>query len=70
MLSLLMPLINVGGALFLFLAAAVGAGLIYFASALWKGGGNRRAWGMYRYSSLYLALIFTALILDTLVLNP
>jgi protoheme IX farnesyltransferase len=40
--------------------------LCYFAWQLLRQGGNKPAWMMYRYSSLYLALIFSALVVDTL----
>jgi heme O synthase-like polyprenyltransferase len=30
-------------------------------------GGNKPAWRMYRYSSMYLALLFAALVVDALV---
>jgi heme O synthase-like polyprenyltransferase len=30
-------------------------------------GGNKLAWRLYRYSSMYLALLFAALVIDALV---
>jgi protoheme IX farnesyltransferase len=66
-LTLLLPLAGAGGALFLVLAAVFGAGFLAFAWRLWSQGGNRLAHGLYRYSSMYLALIFAALVVDTLV---
>lgn len=67
-LTLLLPLVNLGGYFFLIIAFALGSFLILFAWRLWKYGGNRAAWGMYRYSSMYLAFIFASLIFETLVL--
>jgi protoheme IX farnesyltransferase len=52
--------------IYLVAAAILGAGLLVQAMRLWRRGGNRSAWGMYRYSSIYLALLFAALIADTL----
>ncbi len=65
-LTLLLPVAGLGGWVFLVAAMALGAPLVGNAWRLWRGGGNRNAWRMYRYSSLYLALIFGALVLDTL----
>ena len=66
-LTLLLPLAGAGGALFLISAAVFGLGFVAFAWRLWTHGGNRLAHGLYRYSSMYLALIFAALVVDTLV---
>ena len=66
-LTLLLPLAGVGGALFLIAAVPLGLGFVVFAWRLWKHGGNRPAYGLYRYSSMYLALLFAALVVDTLV---
>jgi protoheme IX farnesyltransferase len=67
-LTILLPLVDLGSYFYLISAITLGAVLIIFAWRLWLKGGNRAAWGMYRYSSMYLALIFGALIIDTLVL--
>jgi protoheme IX farnesyltransferase len=64
--TLLLPLASLGGYLFLFFATLLGGLLIYFAWKLWRTEGNKAAWGMYRFSSMYLALIFIALVVDTL----
>ncbi len=66
-LTLLMPLVEVGGALFLPVALLLGGGLIIYAWRLWRDGGERLAWQMYRYSSLYLALIFGAMVAGTVI---
>jgi len=65
-LTLLLPPAGVGGAGFVVAAAAFGLRFVAFAWRLWKNGGNRLAYGLYRYSSMYLALIFVALVVDTL----
>ena len=65
-LTLLLPLAGVGGAGFVLAAAAFGLGFIAFAWRLWRLGGHRLAYGLYRYSSMYLALIFAAMVVDTL----
>jgi protoheme IX farnesyltransferase len=59
-------LANLGGSFYFVIAVLLGGFLVHFAIRLWRQGGNRQAWGMYRYSSTYLALIFIALVADTL----
>jgi len=66
-LTLLLPLFGLGGSLYLLGATGLGGWLLLTAWRLWKQGGNRFAWKMYRFSSLYLALWFVVLMLDRLV---
>ncbi|NIM94321.1 MAG: hypothetical protein GTO18_11525 [Anaerolineales bacterium] len=66
-LTLLLPIIGLGSFFFLVSAFALGFGFIAYAWRLWRVGGNRVAWGMYQYSSGYLALIFVILVLDTIL---
>ncbi|MGH2625891.1 MAG: UbiA family prenyltransferase, partial [Anaerolineales bacterium] len=66
-LSLLLPLARLGGAISFSAAVLLGLLFLGYAWKLWREGGRRLAWGMYRYSSMYLALIFAALVVDTLV---
>jgi protoheme IX farnesyltransferase len=66
-LTLLMPVFKMAGSLFLVSALVLGTMLIYAAWRVISKGGNKTAWMMYRYSSMYLALIFVALILDALI---
>jgi len=68
-LTLLMPLVGLGGLLFTSAAIVLGGGLIYHARKLRLRGQNRVAWSMYRYSSLYLAGIMVALMADALIVG-
>ncbi len=67
-LSLALPVLGLGGAIYLALAAVLGLWLLSAAYRVWKGQGNKVAWKMYRYSSMYLAFLFFALMLDRLIL--
>jgi len=66
-LTLLLPGIGLTNSLYF--AAAVGLGAIFLFQAwgLLRSGGRQRAWALYRYSSVYLALIFSAMVVDVLV---
>ncbi len=66
-LSLLLAPARVAGMFYLFAAAVLGLGFIGYAVWLYRVGGNKVAWGLYKYSSLYLALIFAALVVDRLI---
>jgi heme o synthase len=48
-------------------ALALGLLLLMHAWLLWRDGSTHRAWRMYRFSSLYLALFFAALMVNALV---
>jgi len=63
-LTLLMPVLKMAGSVFLVSALVLGGALIFQAWRVLRQGGNKTAWMMYRYSSMYLALIFAALVLD------
>ncbi len=65
--TLLMPLLNLTGSVFLISAAVLGLWLIGAAWRVLRVGGNKVAWKMYRYSSMYLMFIFAALVVDVLV---
>ena len=67
MLSLLLTPARVAGMFYLLSAALLGAGFIFFALLLLRRGGNKVAWQLYKYSSMYLALIFLALVIDRFV---
>jgi heme o synthase len=66
-LSLLLTPARVAGNIYLLSAALLGAGFIFYALLLLRRGGNKVAWQLYKYSSLYLALLFMALVIDRLV---
>ncbi len=66
-LSLLLAPARVAGLFYLFSAAVLGAGFVFLAVRLLRLGGNKIAWRLYKYSSVYLALIFAALVIDRLV---
>ena len=55
------------GLLYLVTSAIAGAVFIYYAWRLWKKPDIQGAKGLYLYSLLYLAVLFTALIVDSLV---
>jgi protoheme IX farnesyltransferase len=66
-LTLLLPLFGLGGSIYLIGAGLLGLWLLYAAWKVWKQGGNKLAWKMYRYSSMYLAFIFIVLMVDRLL---
>lgn len=66
-LTLLLPLFGLGGSIYLVGALLLGGWLLGSAWRVWKVGGNKLAWKMYRYSSMYLAFIFFVLMVDRLL---
>ncbi|RME88344.1 MAG: protoheme IX farnesyltransferase [Anaerolineae bacterium] len=66
-LTLLMPLVKLAGSVFLISALVLGAWLLHAAWRVLRRDGNRVAWKMYRYSSMYLLFLFMALVIDALV---
>ncbi len=68
-LTLLMPLVGLGGVLYIAVAIVLGIGLIHNARKLRQRGQNRTAWRMYRYSSFYLAGIMIALMAEALIIG-
>jgi protoheme IX farnesyltransferase len=66
-LTLLMPVFKIAGSAFLVAALVLGGALIYTAWRVLRTEGNKTAWKMYRYSSMYLALIFLALMIDAVI---
>jgi protoheme IX farnesyltransferase len=65
--TLLLPVFQFTGAIYLVSALALGLWLVHSAWQVWRKAGNRIAWKMYRYSSMYLAFIFLALMLDAVI---
>jgi protoheme IX farnesyltransferase len=66
-LTLVLPVFGLGGAVYLVGAALLGIWLLRAAWKVWKGSGNKVAWKMYRYSSMYLAFLFVLLMIDRLL---
>jgi protoheme IX farnesyltransferase len=65
--TLLLPIFKLAGNVYLISALALGGLLLYAAWRVWKVGGNKTAWTMYRWSSMYLAFIFLALMVDSVI---
>ncbi len=65
--TLLLPLTRETGTVYLVSAILLGIWLIYAAWKVWKVPGNKVAWRMFRWSSMYLAFIFLALMVDAVV---
>ncbi|MDD5468389.1 MAG: UbiA family prenyltransferase, partial [Anaerolineales bacterium] len=68
-LTLLLPVIGLGGWVYVAGASLLGAWLLSAAWRVWRRGGNALAWKMYRYSSMYLAFLFMLLMADALILG-
>src|SRR6185436_5207383 len=54
LVTLLLPILNLAGNIYLVSSIVLGGALIYAAWAVWKEGGNKVAWRMYKWSSTYL----------------
>lgn len=65
--TMLLPLTHVTGMVYLVSAVALGLMLLVAAWRVWRTPGNKVAWTMYRWSSMYLMLIFVALMVDAVV---
>jgi protoheme IX farnesyltransferase len=62
--TFLLPLLGLAHAVYLVSATALGLMLLIAAWRVWRVPGNKVAWSMYRWSSVYLFLIFLALVVD------
>ncbi len=67
LVTLLLPAFNLAGIVYLVSALVLGGLLLYAAWRVFKVGGNKVAWTMYRWSSMYLAFIFLALMIDAVM---
>ena len=67
LLTLIMPFFKLGGSIFLISAIILGGWLLYTAWQVFTINGNKIAFKMYRYSSMYLVFIFLALSIDALI---
>jgi heme o synthase len=65
--TLLLPILNLAGRFYLVSALVLGGALLYAAWAVWKHGGNKLAWRMYKWSSTYLVFIFLAIMIDAVL---
>ncbi len=65
--TLLLPIFHLAGTIYLISSLVLGGLLLYAAWRLWREGGNKVAWTMYRWSSMYLAFIFLAIMIDALM---
>jgi len=65
--TLLLPILNLAGTFYLVSALVLGGALLYAAWAVWKEGGNKVAWRMYKWSSTYLVVIFVAIMVDAVL---
>jgi len=66
-LTLLMPVFKLGGTFFFISAIIFGVWLLHTAWQVLKKEGNKVAYKMYRYSSMYLVFIFLALSIDVFI---
>jgi protoheme IX farnesyltransferase len=66
-LTLVLPLFGLGGGIYLIGAGVLGLWLLTAAWKVWKGEGNKVAWKMYRYSSMYLAFLMAIMMVDAII---
>jgi protoheme IX farnesyltransferase len=67
LVTLLLPILDLAGNFYFGSALILGGALLYAAWAVWKQGGNKLAWRMYKWSSSYLVFIFLALVIDAVL---
>jgi protoheme IX farnesyltransferase len=67
-ISLLLTPIGAMGVIYLVAAALLGAIFLHSAWGVWRHGEQSHIWGLYKYSLLYLALLFVAMVADRLIL--
>jgi heme O synthase-like polyprenyltransferase len=65
--TLLLPILNLAGTFYLISSLALGGALLYAAWTVWRKGGNKLAWRMYKWSSSYLVFIFVAIMIDSVL---
>ncbi len=65
--SLLLPLFKLSGTIYLVSALVLGLWMIWGAWRVWKKEGNKIAWQMYRWTSMYLLFMFVAFMVDRMV---
>ena len=67
LVTLLLPILDLAGSLYLVSSLVLGGALLYAAWAVWTQGGNKVAWRMYKWSSTYLVFIFLAIMIDAVL---
>lgn len=67
-ITLLLTPLGAMGWIYLALAIILGAVFLRYAWNVWRAGGQSNIWGLYKYSLLYLALLFGAMVLDRMLL--
>jgi protoheme IX farnesyltransferase len=67
-LTLLLTPVQAMGLLYLLLALVLGVIFMRYAWNVWRAGGQGHTWALYKYSLLYLALLFSAMVLDRMLL--
>ena len=67
LVTLLLPILDLAGNFYLISSLVFGAALLYAAWAVWREGGNKVAWRMYKWSSTYLVFIFLAIMIDAVL---
>jgi protoheme IX farnesyltransferase len=65
--TLVLPLVGAAGAVYAISASVLGLLLLAAAWRVWTIPGNKVAWSMYRWSSMYLMFIFAALVADSVL---
>ncbi|MBS1967367.1 MAG: UbiA family prenyltransferase, partial [Chloroflexi bacterium SZAS-1] len=68
-LSVLPATLGMFGLIYLALAAVFGGLFLRYALLLWRDGTVPAAWGLYKYSLLYLALLWVAMVFDRMILG-
>jgi len=65
--TLLLPILKLAGPFYLIASLVLGGALLHAAWDVWKYGGNKLAWRMYKWSSTYLVFIFVAMMIDAVL---
>jgi protoheme IX farnesyltransferase len=66
-ITLLLPIWSAAGVIYISAAAALGAGFLYYAFRLYRSFSTATSADLFRYSLVYLALLFGAIAADGLI---
>lgn len=66
-LTLILTPLQIFGLPYFLMALAFGGLFLYYAIQLQREGSTKAAWALYRYSLLYLALLFVAMVVDRVI---